>query len=158
MLAENVGYWPCTMYYSLVAHRPSPGLTPTSNTQGQPRMSSKCRSIATLILTRRGWSVHYYLITREPELTYRLYGQSQDMRIYIHDVLIACMDRPLPFHELQSAHPFSFTGTGTDAGAHSSWSADPFLAFATSTIFTTSARGLEHGAAYDRLSDYGLGR
>ena len=56
------------------------------------------------------------------------------------------------------------TFTGTDAGTHSSWSSDPFLAFATLTTFTTSARGLEHGAnivrdgaAYDRQSDNGLG-
>ena len=38
--------------------------------------------------------------------------------------------------------------TGTDAGAYSSRCTNPFLAFAsTSTIFfTTSVRGLEHGA------------
>ena len=54
------------------------------------------------------------------------------------------------------------TFTVTDAGTHSSWSSDPFLAFATLTIFAASARGLEHGAdivrdsaAYDRQSDYG---
>jgi hypothetical protein len=46
------------------------------------------------------------------------------------------------------------TLTGTDAGTHSSWSADSFLAFAT-TIFTTSARELgadivSDSAAYDR--------
>jgi hypothetical protein len=36
--------------------------------------------------------------------------------------------------------------TGTDAGAHFSWNTDPFLTFATSTAFTTSAWGLEHCA------------
>jgi hypothetical protein len=41
--------------------------------------------------------------------------------------------------------------TGTDAGTHSSWST--FLAFATSTIFTTSIRRLEHGAAYDHTEE-----
>ena len=53
----------------------------------------------------------------------------------------------------------------TDMGTHSSWSSDPFLAFATFGTLTTSARGLEHGAdivrhsaAYDRQPDYGLGR
>ena len=47
--------------------------------------------------------------------------------------------------------------TGTDAGTHSSWNTDPFLAFTTATILATSARGFEHGAdivrdgaAYDR--------
>jgi hypothetical protein len=47
---------------------------------------------------------------------------------------------------------------GTDAGTYSGWHTDLFPAFATSTIFTTPARGLEHGAAYDRQSDYGPGR
>jgi len=44
-----------------------------------------------------------------------------------------------------------------DASTHSSWNINTLLAFATSTVFTTSARGLEHGAdvvhdgsAYDR--------